>query len=86
MEQRGLWTVEERAEFGPVPFAQHLDDYIEQFHSTSGLRREGMPAEDIEAFTTAVRGLVEPHCTAGMLELQVRSTAIFGVPHPAASG
>ena len=37
-----------------MPFRQRVADYIEEFHSTSSLARELMPAEEAAAFDEAI--------------------------------
>ena len=76
----GLWSIDERAEFGPEPFVQRVEDYVEQFHSSSGLRRSGMGAARAREFDERLRGLVEPYAHEGRLELDVRASLALGRP------
>lgn len=83
---RGVWAVDQRTTFGPVPFRQRVEDYIEHFHSTSGLRRAAMTKSAVREFDEQLLALVEPHAIAGVLTLNVRATAVFGTPLSSAAG
>jgi ubiquinone/menaquinone biosynthesis C-methylase UbiE len=81
-----LWTVEERTEFGPVSFVQRVEDYVEQFHSSSSLRRSGLGEVRAQEFDDRLGALVEPYARDGRLELDVRAALALGRPHPAPHG
>jgi len=82
LSARGLLTVTGRATTAPMPFRQPVASYIEQFHSTSSLAREGMPAEESSAFDRAVTGLVRPYAADGILEMDVVADLAWGTPTP----
>jgi hypothetical protein len=63
-----------------VRFRQPVADYVEQFHSTSSLAREGMPAEESAAFDRAVTDLVRPYSAGGVLEMTVVADLVWGAP------
>jgi ubiquinone/menaquinone biosynthesis C-methylase UbiE len=80
LTERGLLTVTGRATTAPVRFRQVVEDYVEQFHSTSSLAREGMPAEESAAFDRAVTDLVRPYSAGGVLEMTVVADLVWGAP------
>ena len=79
---RGLLNVTGRATTAPVRFRQPVPDFVEQFHSTSSLAREGMPAEEAAAFDRAVTDLVRPYSAGGVLEMTVVADLVWGTPTP----
>jgi ubiquinone/menaquinone biosynthesis C-methylase UbiE len=82
LAERGLLTVTGRATTAPVRFRQRVADFVEQFHSTSSLAREGMPAEEAAAFDRAVTDLVRPYSAGGVLEMTVVADLVWGAPTP----
>lgn len=72
---RGLFEEYGRHFTEYVPFVQSADSYINSFHATSSLSRERMPAENVVAFDTAVRALVDDTVT-----INVRTKIIWGRP------
>ena len=80
LRERGLYAVTGRAEIGPVPFAQSVDDYVEQFHSRASLARELMPAAEVEQFGAEMRAAVQPFARDGMLELPIVAEVTWGRP------
>lgn len=65
----------------PVIVRQSVEEYVEQFHSTSSLARELMPQAEAAAFDEAVRDAVAPYAEGtGMLRLPVVATATWGRP------
>jgi ubiquinone/menaquinone biosynthesis C-methylase UbiE len=82
LAERGLLTVTGRATTAPVRFRQRAEDFVEQFHSTSSLAREGMPAEEAAAFDRAVTDLVRPYSAGGVLEMTVVADLVWGTPTP----
>ncbi len=74
----GLWTVAGAVSTAAVPFTQSVAGYIEQFHSTSSLARELMPAEEAAAFDDAVAELVLPHAVRGLLQLAIVADVTWG--------
>jgi SAM-dependent methyltransferase len=74
----GLFEVAGRAGTGPTPFRQPVDAYVEQFHSTSSLARELMPAEEPAAFDRAITGMVRPYAVGGLLDLPVVAELAWG--------
>jgi ubiquinone/menaquinone biosynthesis C-methylase UbiE len=69
-----------RAETAPVPFRQHIRDYVEQFHSTASLARELMPAEEAAGFDHAVAAAARPWAVDGVLEMPIVATLAWGRP------
>lgn len=69
----------------PVPFEQTVDDYVESLHTRNGFSRERMTAECAAEFDEAVRALVLPHSTNGVVEEDTLATVVWGLPS-AASG
>lgn len=81
LARRGHWEVLGRQETPPAPFAQDVRSYIEQFHSTSSLARELMPAEEARAFDAAIEAVVSDHVRAdGTLPLHTSTTVVWGRP------
>lgn len=74
----GLFEVAGRAATAPVPLRQPIDTYVEQFHSTSSLARELMPAQEAAAFDRAIIDAVRPHATDGLLDLRVAAKLAWG--------
>jgi hypothetical protein len=74
----GLLEIAGGAVTAPALFRQPVADYIEQFHSTSSLARELMPAGEAAAFDRAVAGLVRPHAVDGVLDLPVSAELTWG--------
>lgn len=83
LSELGLWSIDDRVEIGPESFVQRVEDYVEQFHSSSGLRRSGMGAARAQEFDERLRALVEPYARDGRLELDVRARLALGRPRPA---
>jgi SAM-dependent methyltransferase len=78
LRTEGLLNIAGGAVTAPALFRQPVADYIEQFHSTSSLARELMPAGEAAAFDQAVTGLVRPHAVDGMLDLPVAAELTWG--------
>jgi hypothetical protein len=74
----GLLEIAGRAETAPTPLRQSVADYVEQFHSTASLAREGMPAGEAAAFDQAVADIVAPHAADGVLDLTVTAELTWG--------
>jgi ubiquinone/menaquinone biosynthesis C-methylase UbiE len=80
LRREGLFEVAGSAQCGPVQFRQPIDDYVEQFHSTSSLAREHMTRREAQAFDDAIKDLVQPWASEGVLELPIHADLIWGRP------
>jgi hypothetical protein len=69
-----------REKTGPVPFVQTIDEYIEAFHSMSGLSRQHMTANIASAFDDAIRALLSKFGATCKVEMHVVGTVLWGVP------
>ncbi|GIF50988.1 methyltransferase family protein [Asanoa ferruginea] len=79
LARRGHWRIIGRHETPPTEFSQAVGAYIEQFHSTSSLARELMPAAEALAFDTAVEALVSDYQRPdGTLALPTTATVVWG--------
>jgi hypothetical protein len=74
----GLFEITGHATTTPMAFRQPLASYIEQFHSTSSLAREVMPAGESAAFDRAVARIVQPYAVDGLLDLRAVSFLTWG--------
>src|SRR5215469_9657667 len=83
LSKQGLLQVTGQASWSE-PFRQSIEAYIEQFHSTSSLARKWMQEAESAAFDAAVRTIVEPYSTDGMLDMQVVAELAWGRPTVAA--
>lgn len=80
LSARGLLAIAGRAESALMSFRQPVVSYVEQFHSTSALAREWMPAEESAAFDRAIEEVVRPHAVDGILEMGVVAHITWGRP------
>ena len=87
LESRGLFARMGERRTAPVPFAQsvddYVDDYIESIHSRNGFSRDRIRPEDAAAFDAGVRDLIAAHAQDGSLHLQIAASVIWGTPAPA---
>ena len=83
LSNQGLLQVTGQASWSE-PFGQSIEAYIEQFQSTSSLARKWMQEAESAAFDAAVRTIVEPYSTDGMLDMQVVAELAWGRPTVAA--
>jgi SAM-dependent methyltransferase len=74
----GLFEITGVAATTPMAFRQPPASYIEQFHSTSSLAREVMPAGESAAFDRAVARIVQPYAVDGLLDLRAVSFLTWG--------
>jgi SAM-dependent methyltransferase len=81
LSDAGLLEIAGRAVDIRMPFRQQVASYVEQFHSTSSLARELMPAEEAAAFDRAVEEIVRPFAVDGILAMEVATQVIWGRPH-----
>ncbi len=75
-----IFEIADHATTAPTVFRQSAADYVEQFHSTSSLARELMPAAESAAFDRRVGEIVAPFAVDGILELQVVADITWGTP------
>jgi len=80
IRERGLLDLTGTERTTPVVYHQRVADYIEQFHSTSSLARDLMPADEAAAFDDAIERAVSPYARDGVLELQVVAELSWGRP------
>jgi SAM-dependent methyltransferase len=80
LERRHLLQVVERQRVGPAPFTRTVADYIESLHATSSMARERISAATADAFDAAVRALVTPHATEGVLTFKAFAAVTWGRP------
>ncbi|MCP3986136.1 MAG: class I SAM-dependent methyltransferase [bacterium] len=78
LEKRGLFIEEGRQVFGPVPFSQSIDDYVESIHSRNGFSRDRMEPADAAAFDERVVRLTRPFGRRGRIDLRIRVTLVWG--------
>ncbi|WP_405058176.1 class I SAM-dependent methyltransferase [Kribbella sp. NBC_01505] len=82
IQERGLLDLSGTARTAPITYHQRVADYVEQFHSTSSLARELMPAEEAAAFDAGVESAVRPYARDGVLELRIEAELSWGRPLP----
>lgn len=80
IRERGLLDLTGTERTTPVTYHQRVADYIEQFHSTSSLARDLMPADEAAAFDDAIERAVSPYAQDGVLELKVVAELSWGRP------
>ena len=83
IRERGLLDLTGTTRTAPVTYHQRVDDYIEQFHSTSSLARDLMPADEAVTFDTSIERAVSPYAQDGVLELQIVAELSWGRPRVA---
>lgn len=80
LTSRGLFAPGGAQRTAPVPFAQPVAGYVESFHSRNGFSRERMTRDAARRFDAAVRRLIAPFVTDGMVRLQVVGQVVWGRP------
>ncbi|MEU4294713.1 class I SAM-dependent methyltransferase [Kribbella sp. NPDC026596] len=80
IRERGLLELTGTARTAPVTYHQRVADYIEQFHSTSSLARDLMPADEAAEFDAGVEAAVRPYVQDGVLALQIEAELSWGRP------
>jgi hypothetical protein len=80
LERRGIFRETGRREVGPVPFEQAVEDYVNWFHSDSSFSLDRMAPAEAAAFDQEVRELVRPWSRAGVLQLAVAGSVVWGKP------
>jgi SAM-dependent methyltransferase len=80
IRERGLLDLTGTARTAPVTYRQRVADYVEQFHSTSSLARELMPADEAAEFDAGVEKAVRPYVQDGVLELRIEAELSWGRP------
>jgi SAM-dependent methyltransferase len=86
LRSRGLFESVGDLALDEEPFVRSVEEYIESLHATSGLPRERMGDGAAEEFDRAVRALVAPHASDGVLTLQGSARIRWGVPLAPAGG
>ena len=80
LERHGLFQKVGEKTTAPVPFVQSIDDYIESFHSRNGFSRERMTPAQADGFDQETREILLKSHSDGMLEMQVTSSVVWGIP------
>lgn len=80
LTQRGMFEPVGRFVSDPVPMHQSVADYVESWHSKSGLSRDVLSEAESEAFDTALRELLAPYALNEVLTFDVVGTIDWGVP------
>jgi SAM-dependent methyltransferase len=86
LHRRGLFREIDRRDCTQLSFAQHVDDYVESFHSRNGFSRERMSAESARAFDAALRDLVLAHVPDGVVTSTITATVVWGRPGAGTGG
>jgi SAM-dependent methyltransferase len=76
LEERRLFSRIDEQKLAAEPYTRTVDEYIDGLHATSGLARARM--EDPRAFDDAVRTLLAPHATNGVLHLAASAEVVWG--------
>jgi SAM-dependent methyltransferase len=74
----GTFEIVGKAKTAPVPHRQSVPHYVEYLHSTSSLARELMPEQEAAEFDRAVREVVQPYASDGMLSMTVVARLTWG--------
>jgi SAM-dependent methyltransferase len=80
LETRHLFRKEGEERTRGVAFTQLGDDYIRSIHSRNGFSRQRMGEAAANAFDEEVRTLLAPHLDAGVLNLSLVGTVVWGKP------
>ena len=80
LERRRLFQKAGEKRTRAVAFSQSGEDFIRSIHSRNGFSRERMGEAAATAFDEEVRTLLSPHLEAGMLNLSVVGTLVWGEP------
>jgi ubiquinone/menaquinone biosynthesis C-methylase UbiE len=80
LERQGLFRKVGEVVTASVGFAQSIDDYIESYHSRSGLSRERMGQARAVAFDAEARRFLLASHGDGVVSLQVAGSIVWGVP------
>jgi SAM-dependent methyltransferase len=81
LTRRGLFTVQGTQTTPPDLVRQPIANYVESFHSRNGFSRDRMTPEQAAGFDEEVTRLVTPFAPDGVIELQVSTRIIYGLPH-----
>jgi SAM-dependent methyltransferase len=80
LEQGRLFTRIGEKKLNPESYGRTVDEYIDAQHATSGLARERMGRERALEFDDAVRALVSPYVSNGLLTLSATAEVTWGTP------
>jgi SAM-dependent methyltransferase len=80
IKRRGLFEQVGERTTAPVPFSQTFEQCIESFHSRSYLSRDLMAPEAAAAFDEGLGRVLHAAFPAGMVELQIVGSVVWGVP------
>lgn len=82
LEDRGVFEVVYSKVTQPARSMQSVEDYIGSWHSRSAFPLDVMKPENVRAFDNALREMVAPYVTDGMLELYTQAELTWGRPVP----
>jgi SAM-dependent methyltransferase len=82
LEERRLFKRVGDKKLGAEPYERTVDEYVDAQHATSGLARERRGMENARAFDDAVRALVAPYASDGVLHLEAPAEITWGTPLP----
>jgi SAM-dependent methyltransferase len=77
---RGLLAVAGTAFTAAVEHRQHVDDYVESFHSRNGFSRARLPVAHAREFDDGLKALVRRFCRDDTVRLTVRARVCWGRP------
>jgi SAM-dependent methyltransferase len=79
MRDAGLATLVDEAAFGPEPYRQTVEDYIELQHSRSSFARTRM-SDETEAFGEELRAVLRPYADGGVVTYGFEARVAFLQP------
>ncbi len=77
LESQGLAVAVRTVPFGPEPFSQLVEDYIEQQHSRSSFTRRRLGPARAARFDDELRRILEPHAAGGRVTYQFSAPVTF---------
>ncbi len=80
LEKRDLFVPEGEKESEFVTYHQSVDDYIASFHSRNGFSRDRSGDALSDEFDAAMRPVIEPYASDGMLKLSLSARVQWGSP------
>ncbi len=80
LSARGLFREVGVYQAEPQAVTRSIDDYINMAHSFSSMSLKYMTPENVAAFDDALRALVAPYATDGILTLATRGSVVYGKP------
>ena len=80
LERRRLFAMVGRKRTAPQEYTMPVAQYVELFHARNGFSRQRMDPQSAAAFDDAVRELVTPFASDGLLTFDVTTDIIWGQP------